>query len=146
MKHIKKIIIIALSIVGVSSSAVAQGVDAGGLMLNRDIITPSDMFELTQPQFSFGTARSMAMAGAFTSLGADLSSMSINPAGLGMYKGNDISITPMMSMQRSMNSANDYNSNKKNKFSIANFGFAANVYEGEGDILSITFGFGYNRI
>ena len=146
MKHIKKIIIMALSIVGVSSSAVAQGVDAGGLMLNRDIITPSDMFELTQPQFSFGTARSMAMAGAFTSLGADLSSMSINPAGLGMYKGNDISITPMMSMQRSMNSANDYKSNKKNKFSIANFGFAANVYEGEGDILSITFGFGYNRI
>jgi len=33
----------------------------------------------------FGTARVMGMGGAFTSLGADLSSMSINPAGLGSF-------------------------------------------------------------
>ena len=31
----------------------------------------------------------MAMAGAFTSLGADLTSMAINPAGLGMYRHNE---------------------------------------------------------
>lgn len=47
----------------------------------------------------------MAMAGAFTSLGADLSSMSINPAGLGMYRHGDISITPMMSFARSKGNA-----------------------------------------
>ena len=50
--------------------------------MDRDIVTPSDLFELSQTTFSLGTARSMAMAGAFTSLGADLTSMAINPAGL----------------------------------------------------------------
>ena len=39
--------------------------------MDRDIVTPSDLFELSQTTFSLGTARSMAMAGAFTSLGAD---------------------------------------------------------------------------
>ena len=38
--------------------------------MDRDIGTPSDLFELSQTTFSLGTARSMAMAGAFTSLGA----------------------------------------------------------------------------
>ena len=56
--------------------------------MDRDIVTPSDLFELSQTTFSLGTARSMAMAGAFTSLGADLTSMAINPAGLGMYRHN----------------------------------------------------------
>lgn len=46
--------------------------------MDRDIVTPSDLFELSQTTFSLGTARSMAMAGAFTSLGADLTSMAIN--------------------------------------------------------------------
>lgn len=68
--------------------------------MDRDIVTPSDLFELSQTTFSLGTARSMAMAGAFTSLGADLTSMAINPAGLGMYRRNEISITPLMSFAR----------------------------------------------
>ena len=59
--------------------------------MDRDIVTPSDLFELSQTTFSLGTARSMAMAGAFTSLGADLTSMAINPAGLGMYRRDHVS-------------------------------------------------------
>ena len=147
MRLINKTIAIILAATGLLTTATAQSYQIGGLMLDKDIITPADMFELSQTQFNFGTARSMAMAGAFTSLGADLSSMAINPAGLGMYKGSDLSITPLVSMQRAMNNATSYDeSNRKNKFSISNFGFATNIYEGQGDVLSITLGFGYNRL
>ena len=87
--------------------------------MDRDIVTPSDLFELSQTTFSLGTARSMAMAGAFTSLGADLTSMAINPAGLGMYRRNEISITPLMSFARAENNAPAFNSNGKNDFRSA---------------------------
>ena len=75
-----------------ATTAAAQQLSTGGMMADNDIVMPTDLLELSQTQFNFGTARSMAMAGAFTSLGADLSSMSINPAGLGMYRHSDLSI------------------------------------------------------
>jgi len=34
-----------------------------------------------------GTARSVAVGGAFSALGADMSAISVNPAGLGEYRG-----------------------------------------------------------
>ena len=40
----------------------------GGLLLDRELMTPAEMFELSQTSFNYGSARSMAMAGAFTSL------------------------------------------------------------------------------
>ena len=88
----------------------------------------------------------MAMAGAFTSLGADLSSMSINPAGLGMYRHGDISITPMMSFARSKGNAPEYGRNSRDRFSMANIGVVINAYEGSRSLISLNVGFGYNRI
>lgn len=44
--------------------------------------------------FYTGTARSMAMGGAFSSLGGDLSSISINPAGVGVYRTSEFAFTP----------------------------------------------------
>ena len=94
--------------------------------MDRDIVTPSDLFELSndfQP-------RNGAVDGhgrCFHLLGADLTSMAINPAGLGMYRRNEISITPLMSFARAENNAPAFNSNGKNRFSIGNFGFTANV-------------------
>ena len=57
----------------------------GGAVLNQDGVLAGEMAQMSQPQ-ALGTARSMALGGAFTSLGADLASMSINPAGLGMCR------------------------------------------------------------
>lgn len=136
--------IIILAAVATTSAATAQ--ESGGLIMGKDLLMPSDLFELSQTQFNFGTARAMAMAGAFTSLGADLSSMSINPAGLGMYRHNDISITPMMSFVRSSSNADPYGRNKRDRFAMANVGIVTNVYEGSGNLVSINLGFGYNRI
>ena len=136
---------IILTAVSVTGTAAAQG-QAGGLLLDKDLLMPSDMIELSQTQFNFGTARAMAMAGAFTSLGADLSSMSINPAGLGMYRHNDLSITPMMSFARAESNADPYGRNRRDRFAMANIGGVTNVYEGTGKLVSVNFGFGYNRI
>ena len=77
MKHLG---ILALLSAALFATAPASAQSSGGLLMDRDIVTPSDLFELSQTTFSLGTARSMAMAGAFTSLGADLTSMAINPA------------------------------------------------------------------
>ena len=41
-----------------------------------------------------GTARTAGTGGSFSSVGADLGSMELNPAGLGLYRSSDISITP----------------------------------------------------
>ena len=80
-----KRVILLLAAVAATAAASAKNPDRGwgGLLMDKDVMMPGDMAELSQTQFNFGTARAMAMAGAFTSLGADLSSMSINPAGLG---------------------------------------------------------------
>ncbi len=44
-------------------------------------------------QESLGSTRTMAMGGAYGALGADLASLSCNPAGIGMYRRGDASIT-----------------------------------------------------
>lgn len=41
-----------------------------------------------------GTARFNAMGGAFTALGGDYSGVNINPAGLGIYRSSEFTITP----------------------------------------------------
>ncbi len=46
--------------------------------------------------FIGGTARSMGMGGAFGALGGDFTSMSINPAGIGMYRAKEFTITPTL--------------------------------------------------
>lgn len=40
-----------------------------------------------------GTARFVGMGGAMSALGADLSTISTNPAGIGLFRGNDIALT-----------------------------------------------------
>jgi len=44
--------------------------------------------------FYNGTARFMSMGGAFTALGADLSAISLNPAGTGVFRSFEATITP----------------------------------------------------
>lgn len=43
---------------------------------------------------SSGTARQQAIGGSMTSLGGEISSVFVNPAGIGMYKTGDLVITP----------------------------------------------------
>lgn len=41
-----------------------------------------------------GTARALGMAGAFSAVGADFTSTSLNPAGLGLYRRSEFMLTP----------------------------------------------------
>ena len=45
-----------------------------------------------------GTARYTAMGGAFSSLGAEFSALSQNPAGIGMYQFSEITFTPSFNL------------------------------------------------
>lgn len=62
----------------ISSAALAQDF-TDAMRFNRNDVT--------------GTARTQAMAGAFGAVGADLSSMSINPAGMGVYRATELGLT-----------------------------------------------------
>ncbi|MDR3297592.1 MAG: hypothetical protein LBS94_05095, partial [Prevotellaceae bacterium] len=43
-----------------------------------------------------GTARFSSMGGAFAALGGDLTTMSFNPAGLGVYRASEFAFTPAL--------------------------------------------------
>ena len=119
----------------------------GGSVLTRDALSTSDFFTLSQEQFNFGTARSMAMGGAFTSLGADQAAMVLNPAGLGMYRRGEFALTPMVTIANaSTPGTNSFESNSKSRMGLGNFGGVFNIKEGSGKVLSINMGFSINRI
>ena len=40
-----------------------------------------------------GTARSAAMSGAFGALGGDISTLNVNPAGIGVFRKSEVSMT-----------------------------------------------------
>ena len=146
MKSMKIVALCAAFVAAAPLQAQNTGLEFGGSVLNHDMLWATDLAQLSQTHV-FGTARVMGMGGAFTSLGADLSSMSLNPAGLGMYRRNEIALTPMMTFQSSETPGTmSYAKNGKNRFSMANFGAALNAYEGTGTLTSFTVGIGLNRI
>lgn len=143
LKRISAYFVAATMAVGI---ATAQNYDTGGLIIDPNTVSAFDMFSSAQTQFSMGTARSAAMAGAFTSLGGDLASMSINPAGLGMYRTNEFSITPMMNFSRSKSNASPFEGNAKNRFSLGSVGIVLKLRESSKGVTAINLGFGYTRL
>lgn len=131
---------------GFAATARAQS-GLGGIVLNHDSEWATDFAQLSRTH-TFGTARSMGMGGAFTSLGADLTSMTLNPAGLGMYRRNEISLTPMISVASSdTEGLPSWQGNGKTRFSMANIGMAINIFESpKSKLTSLTLGFGLNRV
>jgi hypothetical protein len=70
-----------------------------------------------------GTARSNALGGAMGSLGGDLSSNHINPAGLGFYKSGELLLTPKFSTQsNSFNYLGNSSTSNANKFDFGSIG------------------------
>ncbi|MBD5204411.1 MAG: TonB-dependent receptor, partial [Bacteroidales bacterium] len=62
--------------------------------------TATDVIPLTQSDLK-GTARFMSMGGAFGALGGDLSTLSQNPAGIGVYRSSELGFTLDLDCQRS---------------------------------------------
>ena len=118
-----------------------------GAAFDRDLMMSWDFATIARPQL-FGTARATAMGGAFVSLGADLTSLTLNPAGLGMYQHNEVTLSPLLSFAKAATpGTQSWGSNDKNRFALAEIGAAINLFEGaDRGVTSLTLGFGLNRI
>src|ERR1035437_6993547 len=57
---------------------------------------PPDVTALWARTGITGTARTVGSAGAYGSVGADMGCITVNPAGLGLYRSTDFSITPLV--------------------------------------------------
>lgn len=91
-----------------------------------------------------GTAASTGAGGAFSSVGGDLGSIELNPAGLGLFKSNDISITPglKISADRSNYDGNNANTPQVSP-EIAQAGAAFTKKMSKGPLKSFTFALNY---
>ncbi len=91
----------------------------------------------------YGTARSMAMGGAFGALGGDLSGVAINPAGIGVYRSSEISGT--FAVQNNSSQVGDINKGVTD-FNVYNFGFVGYFPLRSESMPMINFGFAHNRL
>ncbi|MGL5888366.1 MAG: OmpP1/FadL family transporter [Bacteroidia bacterium] len=96
-----------------------------------------------------GTARYNSMAGAFGALGGDMSVTSGNPAGLGVYRRNDFTLSPSLFSQRVNSSYNgSISDDARSNFRIDNAGI---VFAGRTENTeqkgwqSLAFGITFNR-
>ena len=94
-----------------------------------------------------GTARSISMGGAFGALGGDMSVISSNPAGLGIYRSSEVSGTFDFSIVNTSSNWDGNNSNRsKIRFAPINFGFELYFPVASGSIKNWNLGFSYNRL
>lgn len=150
MKKIYSLIASAALSLWLMSGAMAQ-INVGGVTMNNDIVGWGDLYNLSFTAQNYGTARSMAMGNAFTALGADMVSASLNPAGIGMYVNSDFSFTPVINFARAKTPGTDaFNSsefqNKKSRLAMSSIGGVGTVYRGSGALTNFNLGFAYNRI
>lgn len=93
----------------------------------------------------YGDARFNAMGGSFGSLGANMSALSINPAGLGVYNSSDFSFSPSFHYNYTeSNFDGNMVADGKLNFHFSNVGLVGN-FKGGGDWKSVNFSIGYNR-
>ena len=78
-----------------------------GLFLLNAVFGQNETDALRYSRTSFGgTARFSSMGGAFGAIGGDISTLSFNPAGLGLYRKNELVFTPSVFTQ---NVSSEYN-------------------------------------
>jgi len=94
----------------------------------------------------------MGMAGAFGSAGADFSTSSSNPAGLGLYKSSEFTFSPSFYSGKTLSEYNNQSSDdQKFNFNINNLGLVFNFDTKKEDVErpgwnNVQFSFGLNRL
>ena len=100
----------------------------------------------------FGTARGMAIGNATGSIGGDFSTLSVNPAGIGIYRKSEFSFTPNFSNAKNESTyLNENMSDRKSKLHFAQVGLViTNAKKGNAAKRSAwktgSFAFGMNKI
>lgn len=102
-------------------------------------------YSASQPDLK-GTARYMGMAGAFGALGGDLSAISQNPGGIGVYRSSDIGFTLDLDAQNSAttNEGSTYKLDQT-KFLLNNIGAVLTLRMNSEMCPNLNFGFTYNK-
>lgn len=132
-KKMKKTVYIIIALATVFNVTVAQNVD--------DALRYSQIFYN-------GTARFNSMGGAFTALGGDLSSLGQNPAGIGIFRTSELTVSPQLfhfkaDTRFNSSSSNDYIYD----FNLGQAGVVLNLRNNntETGLVSLNFGYSYNR-
>ena len=135
MQHLKYALLpaFALSAISVSAQDLAEAYNLSNLKVQ-------------------GTARSMGFGNALGSVGGDFSSLSVNPAGLGVYRSSELSFTSSL---RANSATSQYlgteTMDNNVHFNINNFGMVfTNAPKGKRyekrDWKTVSFAFGMNRV
>lgn len=120
----KRLFVVMITVMGTLSMTAQETYE------NAKLITP----ELN------GTARYIGMGGAMEALGADISTMSTNPAGIGLFRRSNVSLSFGVVSQQD---AVDFDGASSTKMSFDQAGF---VYTMRTDVDSwINFGFNYHK-
>lgn len=91
-----------------------------------------------------GTARSAAMGGAFAALGGDISAISSNPAGIGVFRKSEVGFTPYMNFGKTK--ASEKQTAYDNSFQLGDLGAVFSFYSPSFDWKGINFGINYTNL
>ncbi len=97
--------------------------------------------------FYQGTARFNGMSGAFTALGGDISSIALNPAGAGIFRSTEFTVTPVVLFRDLNTEYNGYgNSDSNSGFYLGQIGVVTSFSTGGSSGLSnISLAYTFNR-
>ena len=123
------------------SALIAAGL--APLMMSAQSAT--DAYQISQYDLK-GTARFMSMAGAFGALGGDLSTLSQNPAGIGVYRSSELGFTLNLDAQQSTSkSMGVSNTDNQTRFYLNNIGGVATIRLNSSAVPNFNIGFTYNK-
>lgn len=95
-----------------------------------------------------GTARYLGAGGAFGALGADFGALNHNPAGLALFRSNELMITPALKFANTtatLPGSPDFEDSKSN-FHLDNAGIVFNTTPASGRWTTFNVGIGFNRL
>ena len=101
-----------------------------------------DVLQMSQTELR-GTSRFQSMAGAFGALGGDLSTLTQNPAGIGVYRSSDLGVTLSLDFNSTKAGINKLN---ETKFNVNNVGYVGAIRLNSESVPNLNFGFTYNRL
>lgn len=126
----KRISFVILTLLCASAGIFAQNVD--------DALRYSQIFY-------GGTSRFTSMGGAFTAIGGDISTLSQNPAGLGVFRSSEFTITPQLSHIRTDASFYGKTSDYLYNFNLNQAGIVSNLISNTSGLISLNAGYSFNK-
>ncbi len=122
-----------------------------GLFLHAQTNTPLEPYTTDCLRYAYlqpgGTARNLGAGGAFGALGADFSTLSQNPAGLALFRSDELMITPALKFASTTSSfpGSEAIEESKSNFHIDNAGIVFNTNPVGSRWTTFNVGIGFNR-